>query len=207
MTPRTEDGLTGPGFKKKKRKVVGRGLLSFQNEEDGETSSGASTPNMKDKKAATSAEEEDGNTSEPVKRKFTPNPRAGLQAPKIMTKAKLAAETAERERLRKEYIEVQEKVRATEVAIPFVFYDGSNIPGGMVKIKKGDHIWLFLERCRKVGAEMGVGGDRGDGAGVKARVDGKKSWARIGVDDLMCVRGEIIIPHVSSSSHSGEKVD
>lgn len=82
---------------------------------------------------------------------------------------------------------MQEAVKATEIIIPFVFYDGTNIPGGACKVKKGDYIWLFLDRSRKVGAELGVGG------GEKA--SSRREWARVGVDDLMLVRGEVIIPH------------
>ena len=82
---------------------------------------------------------------------------------------------------------MQETVKATEIIIPFVFYDGTNIPGGACKVKKGDFAWLFLDRSRKVGAELGVGG------GEKAK--SLNEWARVGVDDLMLVRGEIIIPH------------
>ena len=73
----------------------------------------------------------------------------------------------------------------TEKGEPFVFYDGSNIPGGVCRVKKGDHVWFFLDKARKVGAELGVGGDKG-----------RKEWARVNVDDLMMVRGEMIIPHV-----------
>jgi protein FAM50 len=76
--------------------------------------------------------------------------------------------------------------------IPFVFYDGTNIPGGKVKVKKGDHIWLFLDRCRKVGAELGVSGTGNTGGDKNAR----REWARVSVDDLMLVRGDLIIPHV-----------
>lgn len=71
-----------------------------------------------------------------------------------------------------------------------MFYDGSNIPGGIVRVKKGDFIWVFLDGSRKVGAGLGAGGAEG----AKAR----REWARVGVDDLMLVRGEIIIPHVSA---------
>lgn len=82
---------------------------------------------------------------------------------------------------------MQEAVKATEIIIPFVFYDGTNIPGGACKVRKGDYAWLFLDRSRKVGAELGVGG------GEKAK--SRNEWARVGVDDLILVRGEIIIPH------------
>ena len=56
----------------------------------------------------------------------------------------------------------------------------------------GDHIWVFLDLSRKVGAELGVGGSGGEKASVR------REWARVGVDDLMLVRGEIILPHVST---------
>lgn len=112
-----------------------------------------------------------------------------------MTKAALAADAAAREKLRREFLEIQEAVKQTEIAIPFVFYDGANIPGGTVNVKKGDHIWLFLDRCRKLGAELGVSGS---GTSLKSREDSRKQWARVGVDDLMCVRGEVIVPHVST---------
>ena len=56
-------------------------------------------------------------------------------------------------------------------------------------MKKGDHIWLFLDRARKLGAESGVNaaGEKGGGS--------RRDWARVGVDDLIFVRGEVIIPH------------
>jgi protein FAM50 len=62
-----------------------------------------------------------------------------------------------------------------------------------VKLKKGDHVWLFLDRCRKVGADLGVAGAQGNG---RVKRDSRREWARVGVDDLMLVRGDIIIPHV-----------
>jgi protein FAM50 len=111
-------------------------------------------------------------------------------APKVKTKSALLKEAQTRESLRKEFLAMQEAVKATEILIPFVFYDGTNIPGGVCKVKKGDPIWLFLDRSRKVGAESGVGAS-GERAGSR------REWARVGVDDLMLVRGEIIIPHVS----------
>lgn len=141
--------------------------------------------------------EDAGVAAQPTtKHKLAPNPTTAVPAPKAMTKASLAAEAAERERLRIEFMRVQEQVRDSEIAIPFVFYDGSNLPGGMVKVKKGEHIWLFLERCRKVGAAMGVNSEGSvEGGGTRPPSVGKKSWARIGVDDLMLVKRDIIIPH------------
>ena len=134
---------------------------------------------------------------EGIARKRTPNPNSTLPAPKAMTKAALAVEATERERLRKEFLEIQEQVKNSEIAIPFVFHDGSNIPGGVVKVKKGDKIWLILERARKVGAEVGAGGTGANSgtANHRSKDDNRKQWARIGVDDLMLLRGEVIVPH------------
>ena len=43
-------------------------------------------------------------------------------------------------------------------------------------VKKGEAVWLFLERAR--------------------RMSGRREWLRVSVDDLLLVRGEVIIPHV-----------
>lgn len=132
---------------------------------------------------------EDGDAA--VRKRVGPNANV-VVAPKVMTKSALLREAQTREQLRKEFLSMQEVVKGTEILIPFVFYDGTNIPGGGCKVKKGDYIWLFLDRSRKVGAERGVGG----GAGEKA--NSRREWARVGVDDLMLVRGEVIIPHVGT---------
>lgn len=105
-----------------------------------------------------------------------------------MTKTALQREAQEAELARRDFIVMRDAVKATEVVIPFVFYDGTNIPGGRCRLKKGEQIWLFLDKARKVGAELGVGGDKS-----------RRDWARVSVDDLMLVRGEVIIPHVSWS--------
>ena len=122
-----------------------------------------------------------------AKPRLGPNRTLAVQPPKIMTKSALLRDAQLRDHLRKEFLAMQTAVRATEIAIPFVFYDGINIPGGVCRVKKGDHVWMYLDRARKVGARNGVrgGGDRS-----------KKQWARVGVDDLLLVRGGIIIPHV-----------
>lgn len=106
--------------------------------------------------------------------------------PRVMTKSALQREAQQADLARQDFLAMREGVKATEVAIPFVFYDGTNVPGGLCRVKKGDHIWLFLDKARKVGAELGVGGD-----------NSRRNWARVSVDDLMLVRGEVILPHVS----------
>lgn len=102
-----------------------------------------------------------------------------------MTKSALAREAQQADVARKDFLARRDAVKATDISIPFVFYDGTNIPGGRCRLKKGDNIWLFLDKARKVGAELGVGGDKG-----------KREWARVSIDDLMLVRGEVILPHV-----------
>ena len=175
---------------KKKRKAFVKGKLSFGLDDDEEGDSSASvaaTPRSQtpDTRTATRDASVDTDDAAIVIKKRGPNTAIG-HAPKIMTKSALKVEAETREKLRKEFLVMQEAVKVTDMAIPFVFYDGTNIPGGVCTIKKGEHVWLFLDRARKAGAELGVGGDKG-----------RREWARIGVDDLMLVRGEIIIPHVS----------
>lgn len=173
-----------------------KGKLSFVLDEEGEeekaelTVSGVDTPRsitpdgLGSSKASPAPEDAEVMT----KKRLGSNANVRM-APKAMTKSALLREAQTREQLRKEFLVLQEAVKATEIVIPFVFYDGTNIPGGMCKVKKGDYIWVFLDRSRKVGAELGVGS-----AGEKAN---RREWARVGVDDLMLVRGEVIIPHVS----------
>lgn len=175
---------------------MAKGKLSFgvedEEQRDGESNavSTADTPRTttpdRDESARFSpAQPPNGSTT--TTKRITPNASLPL-APKAMTKSALLREAQTRETLRKEFLLMQETVKTTSIIIPFVFYDGTNIPGGSCKVKKGDHVWLFLDRSRKVGAELGVGG-----GGEKAK--SRNEWARVGVDDLMLVRGEIIIPH------------
>ncbi|KAH6889268.1 XAP5, circadian clock regulator-domain-containing protein [Thelonectria olida] len=173
------DKGSAPGPVKKKKKKTGKKLLSFDDEEEEDAG-----PVINSKpKPKTDAQDSDDSDNK-GKSKFKANSSVGI-VPKSMTKSALRKEAAERDALRREYLALQEAVKATEIAIPFVFYDGSNIPGGMVRVKKGDYIWVFLDKSRKVGAELGVG----------EKANARREWARVGVDDLMLVRGSVIIPH------------
>ncbi|KAF3356206.1 hypothetical protein VDGD_08083 [Verticillium dahliae] len=154
--------------KKKKSKTVGS-KLSFGDDEE-------------DEDPVTVGKSKTGDNKAPSK--LVANTSVGI-VPKAQTKSALRREAAEREALRREFLVIQEAVKATEIAIPFVFYDGTNIPGGIVRVKKGDHIWVCLDKSRKVGAELGVG----------EKANARREWARVGVDDLMLVRGSMIIPH------------
>ncbi|RAO69508.1 uncharacterized protein BHQ10_005520 [Talaromyces amestolkiae] len=183
----TPGSVSSEGRPKKRKKALAKSKLSFGDDDDtndtGEDS-GAATPQPNSKKQL-----EGSPAIQP--RKITANPNAP-PPPKTLTKAALEAEAQARDALRKEFLGMQEKIKATEIIIPFVFYDGTNIPAGQVKVKKGDHVWLFLDRCRKVGAELGAAGAQ---KSSRAKRDNRREWARVGVDDLMLVRGDIIVPH------------
>lgn len=172
-------------MKPKKKRKIGTPKLSFggDDEGDGGESTDAPTPGLLSKSNSSSPR---GGTPalDAPKKKLGVNASVAV-APKALTKSALLREAQTRESLRKEFLALQEAVKATEINIPFVFYDGTNIPGGVCKIKKGDFAWVFLDRSRKVGAELGVG----------EKANSRREWARVGVDDLMMVRGSIIIPH------------
>lgn len=190
-------GADKPSKKKlKKKRKIGVQKLSFgSDEEDGEqsdddVSNGKKDAGAKDGDRAAAENGSRGSSPKKPKTNFEANASVGI-LPKALTKASMRHEAAERERLRREFLQIQDAVKMTEIAIPFVFYDGTNIPGGTVRLKKGDYVWVFLDKSRKVGAELAVGGDK---------LTARKQWARVGVDDLMLVRGTMIIPHVSSTS-------
>lgn len=181
----------------KKRKLVPtkRGGLSFDNDEDeandnetkGKASKSGKLASLNSSNPATDSEDVSDAAPSAVfkKRALGPNTAVGLQ-PKALTKSALLKESQLKEALKKEYVQIQEAVKATEFMLPFVFYDGKSVPGGACRMKKGDFIWLFLDRARKLGADLAGRGDHS-----------KRDWARISVDDLMVVKGDIIIPHVS----------
>ncbi|KFY96656.1 hypothetical protein V498_02561 [Pseudogymnoascus sp. VKM F-4517 (FW-2822)] len=181
--------------KKKPKRKAGTPKLSFgMDDEEDEGDSGISnkpTPknNGAESRSQSGSPAPQSDAAAP-KRKFAPNASIGA-FPKALTKRSLLQESQAREALRKEFLGLQERVKAAPIAIPFVFYDGSNVPGGVCRVTKGDFVWKFLDGSRKVGAEVGagVGGEAGKGD-AKAR----REWAKVGVDDLMMVRGEIIIP-------------
>lgn len=176
---------------KKKRKIAAKGKLSFGLDEDEATDLSVSkAPTACDhipaEGSAVNSEVED----KPIKKKLGANTGVGLK-PRVMTKSARQREAQQADLARQDFLRMRESVKATDVAVPFVFYDGTNVPGGLCRVKKGDHIWLFLDKARKVGAQLGVGGD-----------NSRRNWARVSVDDLMLVRGEVILPHVSCSRTS-----
>jgi len=194
-----EEEESGPVLVKKNKKTAAESTKEESTDKDGKAEGGNGVDNdetgkTKDGAAASEGKSETEKTTTTTtagkKKKITPNTSVGI-LPIALTKAARKREEEEREALRKEFHRMQAAVKATEIAIPFVFYDGTNIPGGIVRVKKGDHIWLFLDKSRKVGADRNIGGDK--------VLNARRAWARVSVDDLMLVRGTIIIPHVSVS--------
>ncbi|KAG6355798.1 hypothetical protein INS49_003764 [Diaporthe citri] len=196
----TPNNLSDGGSERpvKKQKKPKKALVSFGDDDEDDDAGPALKPKGKAKKA-TNLTSKGGDQPEPSTDgdlstndskkpggKIAANTSVGF-VPRAMTKSALRREAAERDALRKEFLALQEDVKATEIAMPFVFYDGTNIPGGTVRVKKGEFVWVFLDKSRKVGAELGVGGEK------NANV--RREWARVGVDDLMLVRGTMIIPH------------
>ncbi|KAF2239891.1 hypothetical protein EV356DRAFT_511200 [Viridothelium virens] len=169
---------TTPQPKKKPKKPSAKPLLSFDTDESNADGSIADP---------VPANSEPADASASLKRPW-PN-TSSRPAPKNMTKSALAREARIREELRREYLAVQEIVKATEVVIPFVFYEGANKPGGAIKMKKGEQISLFLDRARKVGIRSG----QDNSAEKKDSI--RKGWARMSMDELMLVRGDMIVPH------------
>jgi len=177
--------------------------LSFGDDEEETTEQGhyneeAQEPSVKSKKTSSTmtttqddGEEDGGLTPSLIKKRLKPSTSVAVQA-KAQTKSALAREASLKEAFRKQYLATNEAVRNTEFVLPFVFFEAKVLAGGKVRLKKGDFLWLFLERARKIGIELG---ERGEGpAGVGGR---RREWARIGVDDLMVVVGEMMVPHVS----------
>lgn len=206
----SREGSEQPPAKKKKRKAVAKGKLSFggveDEDEDGtDPRSAAIAANnkvegMDDSVDAGGVGLAEALVESEAARKRKVNPKLRAPPPKVLTKNTLLREAQERETLRREFLVLQEKIKNEEISIPFVFYDGmfcsltpplypadkslinhtgTNVAppdGGGVQVKKGEAVWLFLERAR--------------------RMSGRREWLRVSVDDLLLVRGEVIIPHV-----------
>ncbi|KAG8628046.1 hypothetical protein KVT40_003919 [Elsinoe batatas] len=175
-TPTESEGVK---FATKKRKAPKqKGGLSFGGDDD-ETESSPAVSAKTTPRSQTPASRQSPFDDEVQPKRLAANAGVNFVA-KSKTKSALAREAETKERLRKQFLAVQQRVRATDFLVPFVFYDGADAPGGMCRMRKGDQIWRFLDRARKVGA---------------GREGGMKQWGRVSVDDLMVVKDGLIIPH------------
>lgn len=167
--------------------MVAKGKLSFAADDDDDDE-----PTLSDPTSQPPATSSNRTTSSSSPRRLGPNHSLPTPPPLALTKSSLSTLATQRETLRQEFLRRQALIRASPIALPFVFHDGTDTPGGTIRMKKGDQVWLFLDKARKAGAELGVGGDRG-----------LREWARVGVDDLMMVRGGVVMPHVWTSFCDG----
>jgi protein FAM50 len=128
----SREGSTGPdqGLRKKRKPAVAKGKLSFGIDDEDEEGNGG--PSDKEKSRSRSRSVSQGPPSEgdakeeaPEKRrKF--NPKLKAPPPKALTKSTLLREAKEREMLRREFLQLQEKIKNEDITIPFVFYDGTH---------------------------------------------------------------------------------
>jgi protein FAM50 len=195
-----DDGSGGNesgGSVAKKKKMADRGKGGQKEGERTATSTTRST-------TATTTPDNPSPSDPPPDTKITANTSVEF-VPRLQSRAVLRREAAEREALRAEFLALQAAVRAAEIAVPFVFHDGTDLPGGTVRVRKGDPVWLFLDRGRKVGATRAAAAAAG---GSRANIRARREWARVSVDDLMLVRGTIIIPPVGPRmENEGERYD
>lgn len=130
----SREGSEQPPAKKKKRKVVAKGKLSFggveDEDEDGTDSRSVAitvdnrVESMDDSVDAEGAGLDEVLVESEAARKRKVNPKLRAPPPKVLTKNTLLREAQERETLRREFLVLQEKIKNEEISIPFVFYDG-----------------------------------------------------------------------------------
>ena len=139
---------------KKRKKHAAKGKLSFgvDDEEGGDTGIDVDTsaiPISEVSSPGTLSQSAAAVFSASKRHPLGPSPALPL-APLALTKSALLREAETREHLRRDFLTMQEAVKATEILIPFVFYDGTNTPGGACNVKKGDFVWVFMDRspCR-----------------------------------------------------------
>jgi len=127
----SREGSVGPdqAVRKKRKPAVAKGKLSFglDDDEEGGESRGSSVE--KDRSRSVSRGPVDGSdngdaTKEVPEKKRKFNPKLKAPPPKALTKSTLLREAQEREMLRREFLQLQDKIKNEEITIPFVFYDG-----------------------------------------------------------------------------------
>lgn len=174
-----------PALKKRKTKSkAAPSKLSFglDDEDEDDPSSANEKPKLNKSQAEVPAADTlapDSETDRP-KSRLGANKLAGF-APKAITKHALRQEAEQREALREEFRKKQERVKEANIVIPFVFFEGTNTVTSRVKLKKGDTVDVLLSGAQKILVK-----------------ENYKKWVHLKLDDLMLVRGGVMIPHVSS---------
>jgi protein FAM50 len=115
-------------------------------------------------------EKETERTVKRVKGKRDPT----IDTSELKTKKEQEQEQRLKEQTQLELLAQHAKAKSEIIDFPFVYYDGSSTPS-KVTVKKGDPIWVILDKTRK----------------------GRKQFHRGTVDDILLVKNNIIIPHVS----------
>ncbi|RSH86534.1 uncharacterized protein EHS24_004801 [Apiotrichum porosum] len=146
--------------KKAKRKEKAK--LSFADDEEEDILSAVSSPGGKRGR--------DSDDDPAPKKKLTKNPNVDTSF--LPDREREAIERAEREELRKQWLEKQERIKNEDIEITYSYWDGSGHRKS-VDCKKGDDIAAFLSKCRAQIPEL-----RG-----------------MGIDNLMYIKEDLIIPH------------
>lgn len=192
-----DNGHNDVTARKKQRKPININKLSFALDGDEEkdeneynraiakhaSSVGPNVPSIKSKPQV-------AGPPESLVRRLGPNPSIP-NAPRMITKKQAALDeekaAAERAVLAKQLEVEQEQAKATTILIPFVFFDGQEIPAGSIKVKKGDTIGKFLYKAR----EMALREPR-----MSISKKPSAQWVYEDFNDLLFVRSGIIIPWV-----------
>ena len=174
-----DSSFPAPKKRKTKAKAV-KPNLSFEQDDDSDEAA-ISMPARRAPMSAPEPRDGDGKELQRDGRKarLGPNVAAGY-VPKAITKHSLRQEAERKECLREDFRRQQEAVKAAEIIVPFVFFEGTNTLTGRIKMRKGDTADVLLSRAQK----------------TLVKEDYKK-WVHLKLDDLMLVRGGVMIPHVS----------
>lgn len=130
----SREGSTGPdkAVRKKRKPAVTKGKLSFGIDDEDEADDTAKDagadkekPNSRSvSRGADGSDEGDAKDEEALEKRRKFNPKLKAPPPKALTKSTLLREAQEREMLRREFLQLQEKIKNEDITIPFVFYDG-----------------------------------------------------------------------------------
>lgn len=173
--------------RKRKRGNLASSMLSFPS--DQEHNEDSATPSKNASKAPPT---------------FAIHPKANpaiVNPPKLKNKGGCSDELLHRAVLEKQRRLSEEREKTLPICIPFVYFEGKNEYGGIVKVMKGDTVDKFLSGARRSGVGTGqniLPNEQADSPAAIQPPTLSKDWSRVRLDDLMLVRSGIIIPQVCS---------